>query len=591
MPTPRLDFEPLRRKVLERLESLAAALAAARVPAWADADGKAGAALGEARKRLDDHIRFRLGRGIAAPAVVVLYGGTGVGKSTILNTLAGRAVTETSVRRPCTTEPLLYHHRTASPVLEAPEFLPSYTKKAATPGQPKAGTMAVELLAHEDAALASVVLVDAPDYDSVERENRKVAEDLYRVADLLIFVVNPAKYADEETWKGIRRAKADGKACAFVFNRAEPDDPALADFRRLLEGSEVVELPRDPAAHGAGLLADPAARGRLEEILKKFLLGDAADRLRLAELRRSWRALSDVLDDPVLLALRAAAVALRSGRAASGAEAKTADKALVEEVKLDQANDLERVSQAVRENLFSVVGFLSKKVIGPLTSLFDRVTGSLGRALSKNKPAIENALARVHENNRQAVRKHLGMAHERLTMTLGGTPAGAALTATKEFSASLMPASEIEDRYEKGLEAFEAWKKEQFQQLVGDIRGKKSIQLFVMQVLYVSLSVTFMAHTGGAFTLVEGLAAGPLFVFLDKVFVGAINWDLVRDLEKRGRDRFLQIFSDIAKAQGTRWAAAIAKEDAGLAGLPGFEIDLEELRRDVPALLDALEKP
>ncbi len=585
MPSPRLDFEPLRLRALERLESLAAALKAARVPGWADADGKAAAALAEARKRLDDHVRFRLGRGIGAPAVVVLYGGTGVGKSTILNTLAGKAVTETSVRRPCTTEPLLYHHRSATAALEGPDFLPAYTKKAATPGQPKAGSMAVELLAHDEAALASVVLVDAPDYDSVEKENRRVAEDLYRLADLLIFVVNPSKYADEESWKAIRRAKADGKACAFVFNRAEPGDAALEDFRRLLEGADVVELPRDPAAASAGMLADPAARGRLEEILKRFLLGDAADRLRLAELRRSWRALSDSLDDPVLVAMRAAAVAIRSGRAVAAAEAKVAEKALVDEVKLDQSNDLERVSQAVRDHLFSVIGFLSNKVIGPLTALFDRVTGSLGRALSKNKPAIENALARVHENNRQAARKQLGLAHERLAKACNAT-----FAASKEFAASLLPAAEVESRYEKGLAEFEAWKKGEFERLVGDIKGKKSVQLFVMQILYVSLSVTFMAHSGGAFTLVEGLAAGPLFVFLDKVFVGAINWDLVRDLEKRGREKFLAIFADIARAQGARWADAFAKEDAGLAGLPGLEVDLEELRRDVPALLDALAK-
>lgn len=585
MPSPRLDFEPLRLRALERLESLAAALKSARVPGWGDEDGKAAAALAEARKRLDDHVRFRLGRGLGAPAVVVLYGGTGVGKSTILNTLAGKPVTETSVRRPCTTEPLLYHHRSATAALEGPDFLPAYAKKAATPGQPKAGTMAVELLAHDEAALASVVLVDAPDYDSVEKENRRVAEDLYRLADLLIFVVNPAKYADEESWKAIRRAKADGKACAFVFNRAEPGDAALEDFRRLLEGPEVVELPRDPGAASGGMLSDPAARGRLEEILKRFLLGDAADRLRLAELRRSWRALSDSLDDPVLVAMRAAAVAIRSGRAVAAAEAKAAEKALVDEVKLDQANDLERVSQAVRENLFSVIGFLSNKVIGPLTALFDRVTGSLGRALSKNKPAIENALARVHENNRQAARKQLGLAHERLAKACN-TP----FAASKEFAASLLPAAEVESRYEKGLAEFEAWKKGEFDRLVGDIKGKKSVQLFVMQILYVSLSVTFMAHSGGAFTLVEGLAAGPLFVFLDKVFVGAINWDLVRDLEKRGREKFLAIFADLARAQGARWADAFAKEDAGLACLPGLEIDLEELRRDVPALLDALEK-
>lgn len=590
MSSPRLDFEPLRRRALERLESLAAALQAARVPAWSDSEGKVGAALAEARKRLDDHVRYRLGRGLGAPAVVVLYGGTGVGKSTILNTLAGRPVTETSARRPCTTEPLLYHHRSAAAALDTPEFLPSYTKKASTPGQPKAGSMAVELLPHDDAALASVVLVDAPDYDSVELENRRVAEDLYRLADLVIFVVNPSKYADEETWRAIRRAKTDGKACAFVFNRAEPGDAALEDFRRLLEGVEAVELPRDPGAAGAGLLADPAARGRLEDILKRFLLGDAADRLRLAELRRSWRALSDSLDDPVLVALRNAAIALRAGRASGAAEAKAAENALLEEVKLDQSNDLDRVSQAVREHLFSVVGFLSNKVIGPLTALFDRVTGSLGRAIRKNRPAIENAIARVHENNRQAARKHLGLAHERLAKSLGGSPTGAAFASSGAFSSSLMPAPEVESRYENGLAEFDAWKKGEFDRLVGDIKGKKSVQLFVMQILYVSMSVTVMAHTGGAFSLVEGLLAGPLFVFLDKVFVGAINWDLVRDLEKRGRERFLRIFSDLARAQGARWTEAFAKEDAGLAGLPGLEVDLEDLRRDVPALLDALEK-
>lgn len=590
MASPRLEFEPLRLRALERLESLAAALKAARVPGWADAGGMAAAALEEARKRLDDHVRFRLGRGIGAPAVVVLYGGTGVGKSTILNTLAGRAVTETSVRRPCTTEPLLYHHRSAAEVLEAPDFLPSYTKKAATPGQPRAGTMAVELMAHDEPSLASVVLVDAPDYDSVEKDNRRVAEDLYRLADLLVFVVNPSKYADEETWRAIRRARADGKACAFVFNRAEPGDAALQDFRRLLDGAEVVELPLDPSAAAGGMISDAAARARLGDILKRFLLGDAADRLRLAELKRSWRALSDGLDDPVLVALRAAAVALRTGRALAAAEAKAASQALVEEVKLDQSTDLDRVSQAVRDNLFSVVGFLSNKVIGPLTALLDRVTGSLGRALSKNRPAIENALARVHENNRQAARKHLGLAHERLARALASTPQGAAFAATKEFAAALLPAADVESRYEKGLAEFEAWKKAEFEKLIGDLKGKKSVQLFVMQILYVTLSVGVMAHTGGAFHLVEGLLAGPLFVFLDKVFIGAINWDLVRDLERRGRERFLQIFTGLAQAQAERWGEAFGKEEPGLAGLPGLEIDLEELRRDVPALLEALAK-
>ncbi|NUN50030.1 MAG: 50S ribosome-binding GTPase, partial [Candidatus Brocadiae bacterium] len=291
-----LSFEPLRLRVLEQVDGLVRSLAAIRPAAWADPGQQVAGALLEARRRLEDHIRFRFGRGRGAPAIVVLFGGTGVGKSTLLNTLAGKPVTETSSRRPCTTQPLLYHHQSATEALRAPDFLAGYAKGPPEPGQPKPGSMTVETMAHEDATLASVVLVDAPDYDSVEGANRRTAEDLYRIADLVVFVVNPSKYADEETWKAIRRARAEKKATAWVFNRAEPEDPAAEDFRRLLEGAPVVVIPRDTEAHAAGMVRDPAARDALRGILRDLLLGDAADRLRLAELRRSWDAFASGLD-------------------------------------------------------------------------------------------------------------------------------------------------------------------------------------------------------------------------------------------------------------------------------------------------------
>jgi hypothetical protein len=554
------------------------------VPPWADPGGAAAAGLAEARKRLDDHLRFRLGRGTAAPALVVLFGGTGVGKSTVFNTLAGSAVTETSAKRPCTTEPLLYHHSGAKAALEDPGFLASYTKKPRAPGQPSAGSMGIELHAHDDATLASLALVDAPDFDSIEAENRRVAEDLYRVADLVIFVVNPAKYADEETWKSIRRARADGKAATFVFNRAEPDDDALADFRALVDGAPVVVVPRDPGAPAAGLVSDPASAARLRDSLASFLLGDAADRLRLAELRRSWDAFSGLLERDVLPALRAAAAAIAEGRKAAAAQAATAGSGLVEEVKLDQSHDLDRVSRLVRENLFSVVGFVSRKILGPIAALFDRLTGSLGRALSSSRPEIESALARVHDNNRQAARKHLGLAHERL-----GRALPPALVETRDFGAALFPGPELEKLYEQGLVEFEAWRKAEFDRLVGDIRGKKSVQLFVVQVLYVGVTVATMAHTGGAIHLLEGFLAGPIIVALDKIFVKAIDWDLVRDLEKRGRERFLALFAALATRQAERWERFFASQAAGLEGLGALEAALRDLKRDMPPLLDALE--
>ncbi|MCX5758794.1 MAG: 50S ribosome-binding GTPase [Candidatus Hydrogenedentes bacterium] len=48
-------------------------------------------------------------RALPAPLVAVLFGGTGTGKSTLLNALAGAALAETGERRPTTQEPTVYH--------------------------------------------------------------------------------------------------------------------------------------------------------------------------------------------------------------------------------------------------------------------------------------------------------------------------------------------------------------------------------------------------------------------------------------------------------------------------------------------------
>src|SRR6266852_1738799 len=42
--------------------------------------------------------------------VIVLMGGTGVGKSTLLNALAGGAIAQASFARPTTRDPVVYYH-------------------------------------------------------------------------------------------------------------------------------------------------------------------------------------------------------------------------------------------------------------------------------------------------------------------------------------------------------------------------------------------------------------------------------------------------------------------------------------------------
>src|SRR5215471_13392118 len=47
--------------------------------------------------------------------VITLMGGTGVGKSTLLNALAGGSIAQASLQRPTTRDPVVYYHENIQP--------------------------------------------------------------------------------------------------------------------------------------------------------------------------------------------------------------------------------------------------------------------------------------------------------------------------------------------------------------------------------------------------------------------------------------------------------------------------------------------
>src|SRR5947208_16750200 len=80
--------------------------------------------------------------------IIMLMGGTGVGKSTLLNALAGGAIAQASFVRPTTRDPVVYYHRSVRP-----ERLDRTLQHC-------------RLVPHDRPALEHQILVDTPDLDS-----------------------------------------------------------------------------------------------------------------------------------------------------------------------------------------------------------------------------------------------------------------------------------------------------------------------------------------------------------------------------------------------------------------------------------------
>lgn len=169
--------------------------------------------------------------------VVMLMGGTGVGKSTLFNALAGSSIAQASFQRPTTRDPVVYFHQSVRPERLAAEL------------------RQCRLASHDRADLEQKVFVDTPDLDSNDLANRDKLKALLPVADVVLYVGSQEKYHDQLGWELFREQRK-RRAFAFVLNKWDrclhpgasglrPDEDLLLDLKK--EGFEDPRLFRTSA--------------------------------------------------------------------------------------------------------------------------------------------------------------------------------------------------------------------------------------------------------------------------------------------------------------------------------------------------------
>ena len=135
---------------------------------------------------------------------VGLIGGTGVGKSTLMNALAQNEISSTSHRRPHTDAVIVYRHSDG--------VLPSALNKSA-----------VHWIEHIHSAdtIKQIVLCDLPDYDSILKEHRESVLDFLYTLDMIVWVLSPEKYADGQFFELLKLVPKAGNNFYFVLNKSD----------------------------------------------------------------------------------------------------------------------------------------------------------------------------------------------------------------------------------------------------------------------------------------------------------------------------------------------------------------------------------
>ncbi|KQV65834.1 ABC transporter [Nocardioides sp. Root122] len=237
--------------------------------------------------------------------VVALAGATGSGKSSTFNALTELELAAVGVRRPTTSW--------ATACVWGKEGAEELLEWLGIPARHQVTRDSMLSKGDEDVEMRGVVLLDLPDHDSTEVSHHLEVERLVQLADMLVWVLDPQKYADAAIHDRFLKPLAGHRdVMLVVLNHIDtvPEDrrqSMLDDVRRLLEADGLPGVPVLPvsARHGWGV-------DELRSLIVKRVAEKKATRARLeADVRTAALRLQEEVGSgkpPTLSTARVAAL-------------------------------------------------------------------------------------------------------------------------------------------------------------------------------------------------------------------------------------------------------------------------------------------
>jgi putative ABC transporter len=564
----------------EAVENLAALLPGARFPLPLEGATELREQARTLTSQVHDYLLPRARR-LDAPLLAVVGGSTGAGKSTLVNSLLGQAITKTGVRRPTTTAPTLICNPADRDWFRSGSVLPHLTRA----DHPAEGSRSLRIIVTE-ALPEGLALLDAPDIDSIDDDNRRLARQLFAASDLWLFVTTASRYADAVAWELLATAAARDVFISVVLNRCPPGSSEdLTTHLRELLAQRGIRPQQVFTLHELEEPPDGLLPSRQVSQIRMWLGGIAINQFERRGVATQTLAGAVRGLDTQLLHL------------ADGANQQLATVAqLRQAAEAEFAVAAQEISRATSDGTM-----LRGEVLSRWQDLIG--TGDLMRRIEKRIVVIRDRIASwfvgrentedvqiaISEGLATLIEEQGTAACERAAAHWSLTPWGDALV---DGDGDPLSRPGIRFRVE-AIRLVRAWQNDIFTLVNEEGRGKRRKARFLAlgtNAVGVALIMVVFATTGGLTTAEVGIAGGSSLL-AQRLLEGIFGTDAVRHLSERARTRLEERVADLLDTQMSRFNLRLELMAVPSALPQDLTLVAEQLRSASDEAFEALTRP
>ncbi|MBW2624414.1 MAG: hypothetical protein JRD68_16010, partial [Deltaproteobacteria bacterium] len=441
------------------------------------------------------------------------------------------------------------------------------------------------VLEHDRADWCDFVVADTPDLDSVEVENRRIAEDLYLMSDLVVFITSQEKYADDVPYRFLTRIIEEGRPYFFLLNKTRGEiggaevEQTLAGQSLTIDKDRIWLIPHTSAQPMESIPADPAFRDFAEKIFSVPTaegvesLQHTGHARRAGELKQSIQSLLNLLEEEE-----------RAGKEWTDRLEALYEQAcqdlLREQKERFAAESKEYLQQEIRKlfNRYDVLSKPRRLIRGILFTPFKLLGLGRGRLIGSSGAAVQKVQDKIDLSPvRAALEKFNRLVLEELSPADGTAP----LFRKMRQPDIILTDQEVKERIGREQVKLAEWLDETFEELSKGIPKIKELGIYSTSILWGVLILSLETVIGGGFTILDAALDSALAPFVTKGAVELFAFNEIRRVAHELATRYQEGFLTVVRHQRDRYKTALESQTITREALESLESIKKDLDRKV----------